>query len=247
MDVQIITSTVETERRAMKVNYSIEAMQDIMAEFGVSLEPNLVSGAAEQMNNDIARQVIAEMWSAAPADVATFNTKPSAGLTRADHFQDLVFALNSASNNIESRTAKGYGNWLVGDEYACNIIESMPSSLFVAAPRPASVSGMHFIGTLAGKYKVYKDLKMRDLPSAAGTRDLNGDGTADNAVLGNLLMGFKGSQFFEAGFVWSPYNLLYTTPSLTRSNFMTEKGLASRYATKLVNPDMYARIALYEA
>lgn len=229
VDVQITTSTVETERRALQVNYSIESMQDIMAEFGVSLEPNLVSGAAEQMNHEIARQIIAEVWASAPV-ASTFKVGIPAGLTRADYFQDLVYALNIASNNIEKRTQKGYGNWLVVDDLAANVIETLPSSMFVAAPRPASVSGMHLIGTLAGRYRVYKDIKLGQLPGAAAQ--------------GNILMGYKGSQFYEAGFVWAPYNLLYTTPSLTRANFMTEKGLASRYATKLVNPDMYARISL---
>jgi hypothetical protein len=240
IDVQITTSTVETERRALKMSYSIEAMQDIMSEFGVSLEPNLVSGAAEQMNHEIARQVIAEIWDSAPY-AATFKTTVPTGLTRADYFQDLVYALNIASNNIESRTQKGYGNWLVVDDLAANVIETLPSSMFVAAPRPASVMGLHMIGTLAGKYRVYKDIKMNGLPGA------NVSQVSSGAVTGNILMGFKGSQFYEAGFVWSPYNLLYTTPSLTTANFMTEKGMASRYATKLVNPDMYARIQLNTA
>jgi hypothetical protein len=57
-------------------------------------------------------------------------------------------------------------------------------------------------------------------------------------------MGFKGNQFYEAGFVWSPYRLLYTTDTLTTADFMSQRGLASRYATKMVNPDMYVRVNL---
>jgi hypothetical protein len=55
-------------------------------------------------------------------------------------------------------------------------------------------------------------------------------------------MGFKGTQFYEAGYVWSPYQLLYTTEALTTADFITQRGMASRYATKMVNSDMFVRI-----
>lgn len=228
--VQITSTTVETERRAMQLNYSQEAAHDMMAEFGQSLEPQLMQGCAEELNFETARQIIAEIWDAAPI-VGTFDYGPSSytGVTQKQRLGDLAFTLNAASNNIQKRTRKGYGNWIVGDELACTVMESMGST-FVAAPKPANVQGLHYVGMLAGKYKVYKDLSLTQLPGSVAT--------------GNMLMGFKGTMFHEAGLVWSPLNLLYTTQSLTRANFMTEKGFASRYATKLVNPHMYARISL---
>jgi hypothetical protein len=231
VDVQIISSTVETERRAILINYSIEAMQDIMAEFGVSLEPNLVSGAAEQMNFEIARQIIHELWTVAPV-VGTFPiTQPSEnGYNQQDHFKDIIYILTQASNTIWSATQKGYGNWIIVDEGASNVIESLPAGMFVAAPRPANVQGLHFIGTLVGKYRVYKDIHLDKEPGASAN--------------GNILMGYKGTQFFEAGFVWSPYQLLYSTEALTTADFLTQKGMASRYATKMVNNLFYVRINL---
>lgn len=229
VDVQIVSSTVETERRALKVNYSLEAMQDIMAEFGVSLEPNLVSGAAEQINFEIARQLIHEMWITAPVD-STFPITGPTDFNQQDHFKDLIFNLSGASNNIWNRTQKGYGNWIIVDTGAATVVESLPAGMFVSAPKPASVHGLHFIGTLTGKYRVYKDIHLDKEPGASAN--------------GNILMGFKGTQFYEAGLVWSPYQLLYTTDPLTTADFITQRGLASRYATKMVNPDMYVRINL---
>jgi hypothetical protein len=231
VDVQITTSSVETERRALMLNYSMESVQDIMAEFGVSLEPNLVSGASEQMNFEIARQIIHDLWMVAPV-AATFPISVPApgGYNQQDHFKDLVYTLNVASNNIWSRTQKGYGNWLVVDEGGANVIESLPEGMFVEAPRPANVQGLHFIGTLKNRYRVYKDIHLDKEPGASAN--------------GNILMGFKGRQFFEAGFVWSPYRLLYTTDTLTTADFMSQKGMGSRYATKMVNSDMYVRINL---
>jgi hypothetical protein len=231
VDVQIVSSTVETQRRGLKVNYSMEAMQDIMAEFGVSLEGNLVSGAAEQINFEIARQLIAEMWAVAPIN-STFPTTLAGtpGYNQQDHFKDLSYNLNAASNSIWAATQKGYGNWIVIDELASNVVESLPAGMFVAAPRPANVQGLHFIGTLLNKYRVYKDIHLTGLPGSSAN--------------GNMLMGYKGRQFYEAGLVWAPYQLLYTTESLQTADFLTQKGMASRYATKMVNNEMYVRVNL---
>jgi hypothetical protein len=229
VDVKITTSTVETERRALRVNYTLEASQDVFAEFGVSLEPQLVQGAAEQLNFEIARQIISEIWSVAPV-ASTFAITGPIEYSQQEHFRDFIYNLRAADNSIWRRTQKGYGNWLVVDEGAANLIESLPGGMFVPAPRPANVQGVHFIGTLMNRYRVYKDIHLDKEPGA----------TAD----GNILMGFKGSNFWEAGFVYSPYQLLYTTDTTVLADMVAQKGMATRYATKMVNKDMYARISL---
>jgi len=231
VDVQITTSTVETERRAMKLNYSMEAVHDILQEFGVSLEPNLITGAAEQMNFEIARQLIHEMWQVAPV-VDTFAKTPGAspGFNITDHYRDFAIPLNNASNKIWAATQKGYGNWLIVDEQASTLIESLPAGMFQAAPRPANVQGLHYIGTLLNKFRVYKDIHLDKEPNASPD--------------GNVLMGYKGNDFYQAGLVWSPYQMMYTTETLVTADFLHQKGLASRYATKMVNPNFYVRINL---
>jgi Major capsid protein Gp23 len=229
VDVQIVTSTIETERRALIANYSNESAFDVMAEFGQALEPQLMTGMAEQLNFEIARQVIHQIWVVAPV-VDTFAITGPVEYSQQEHFRDITYPLNKLSNSIETKTRKGYGNWLICDEGACNLIEALPSTMFVAAPRPANVNGPHFIGTLQNRYRVYKDLSLSKETGAS--------------VHGNILMGFKGTQFFEAGFVWSPYRLMYTTDTLETANMMSQKGMASRYATKMVNRDMYCRLNL---
>jgi len=229
VDVQVTSSTAETQRRAILINHSIEAQQDLMAEAGVVLEPELVSGAAATLNTEIARQILASIWQVAPI-IGTFATTGSVNYTQQDHFRDLVYLLNKASDDIENRTQKGTGNWIVTDGLGATMLRSLPGSMFEAAPVPQKPMGLHFIGTLLGRFRVYKENFLSSLPTAA--------------AYGNMLMGFKGTQFHEAGFVYSPYQMLYTTETLTRANFVAEKGMATRYATKMVNPDMFVRINL---
>ncbi|RKX65557.1 MAG: hypothetical protein DRP42_04535 [Tenericutes bacterium] len=229
MDVQIDTSIVSTMLRSILVNYSWEAMQDVMAELGVSLEPALVTGAAEQMNDEIALQIVAELWSAAVV-AASFPKAGPSEYNQQDHFKDLIYQLNVASSYIETTTQKAYGNWIVVDDQAATVIESLPAGMFIAAPRPTNPQGLHFLGTLSGKWRVYKHIRLSSLPGASAE--------------GNILMGFKGTDFYKAGYVYAPYQMLYTTETITTADFMSQKGMASRYATRLINKDMYVRVNL---
>jgi hypothetical protein len=228
MDVQVTSTTVETERWGMRINYSREAQFDMLQELGISLEPEIVSAASAKISDEQARKILHEIWTLAPV-VGTFPVTGPSEYSQAEHFNDIKYPLNAASNRIWGRTQKGYGNWIVVDELAANLIESLPTG-WVAAPRPANPSGLHFIGTLHGKFRVYKDLGLVNEPNAS--------------AYGNMLMGFKGNEFWEAGVVWSPYLLLYTTDTLETADFMRQKGMASRAAMKVVNPDFFVRINL---
>lgn len=231
VSVQVTSSTVKAMRRALQLEFSVESVQNVTSELGISLHDELVTGASEQINRETARQLLYEAWTAAPL-VASFPVRPAsaARYTQQDHFRDLVYILNTASSHIENQTQKGYGNWVVVDSAAATLIESMPSTMFEAAPRPDNVQGLHYIGRLQNRYSVFKDLFLDKLPNASAS--------------GNILMGYKGSAFHEAGLVYAPWHLLYTTAPITLASFLTQQGIASRYATKMVNPAMYARIEL---
>jgi hypothetical protein len=50
----------EPQRRVLKVQYSQEAAQDIMAEYGVPRELQLIHDVAGQMNNAVNRQLMTD-------------------------------------------------------------------------------------------------------------------------------------------------------------------------------------------
>ncbi|MBE7560574.1 hypothetical protein HS125_17170 [bacterium] len=223
VDVQITTSTVETERRAIKLRYSREAADDVMAEWGFSLEPTIIQG--------IAAQCIAEMWVYATV-ASTFSITPGSGVAynQQAHFADFIYNLNVASNAIQFATRIAYGNWIIVDQGAANVIESLPGTMFQAAPRPEYAMGLHYIGLLMGKFRVYKWLYLSALPGVS--------------AYGNLLMGWKGTEPWDAGFVLAPQHQLYTTDQITLEGFVSRRGFATRNATKVINPNVFRRINL---
>jgi len=82
--------------------------------------------------------------------------------------------------------------------------------------------GVQRIGSLANRFQVYKNPYM-----------------TENIIL----LGYRGSQFLEAGAVYSPYVPLMMTPLVyDPETFTPRKGLMTRYAKKMIRPEFYGKI-----
>jgi len=58
-----------------------------------------------------------------------------------------------------------------------------------------------------------------------------------------ILVGRKGSSFLESGYVYAPYVPLQVTPTIFGTeDFVPRKGVMTRYAKKMVRPDMYGLV-----
>jgi len=58
-----------------------------------------------------------------------------------------------------------------------------------------------------------------------------------------LLVGRKGGSFLESGYVYAPYVPLQVTPTIFGTeDFIPRKGVMTRYAKKMVRPDMYGLV-----
>ena len=58
-----------------------------------------------------------------------------------------------------------------------------------------------------------------------------------------VLCGRKGNSFLESGYVYAPYVPLQMTPTIFGTeDFVPRKGVMTRYAKKMVRPDMYGLV-----
>jgi hypothetical protein len=82
--------------------------------------------------------------------------------------------------------------------------------------------GVQKVGSLASRFKVYKNPYMTE---------------------NTILMGYRGSQFLETGAVYAPYVPLMMTPLVYDPNtFTPRKGIMTRYAKKMIRPEFYGKI-----
>ena len=58
-----------------------------------------------------------------------------------------------------------------------------------------------------------------------------------------ILVGRRGNSFLESGYVYAPYVPLQVTPTIFGTeDFVPRKGVMTRYAKKMVRPDMYGLV-----
>mgnify|MGYP003349838775 FL=1 len=120
---------------------------------------------------------------------------------------------------------RGGANFIVVSPNVATILESMNG--FSANPGKDALqfaAGVTNIGSISNRYDVYKNPYM-----------------TENVIL----LGFKGSNFFETGAVYAPYVPLIMTPLVyDPTNFTPRRGVMTRYAKKIVRPEFYGKIVV---
>lgn len=227
IDIQLSSASMEAVRRAMRLRYSSDAAFDFRQEFGMDVDPILVAGLAELIQTDQAREVIHDLWKSTGAPVEEFSLTVPAGISRRDHFSDFVYNLERASNSIYSDTQRAHANFGVCDVNGASFLRSING--FEAAPVNNATQGIQYIGSISG-IRFWVDKLLGREPGAS--------------TYGNIMLGYRGSQFFDSGYIWAPYQPLTTTPPVVLDDHISRRGMAMRYAKMMINPRMYKRIAL---
>lgn len=234
IDVEISSSPVQARRRAIRYRYSTEANQDFAAELGMNLDDTIAQGVAGHVTTEQARQVVADLWEASGPPFASFDMtyNTNFGFSRREYFADLQWPLSQTINQIYQETQRARANWMIVDVNFQNVLNSIGAPHFVQwQEAPVSKNlGVQFIGVWNNSIRVYVDPLLNQLPNAS--------------PVGNALLGYKGDDIEDAGYVWAPYRLMYVTPATTLDDFVTRKAMASRYARKIVNPRLFKRFEL---
>jgi hypothetical protein len=145
--------------------------------------------------------------------------------TQGQWFQTLGTKVQKLSNKIHQLTLRGGANFIVTSPTVATILEAIPG--FAAnsngdAAQMEYAFGVQKAGSLNGRYTIYKNPYM--------TQNI-------------MLMGYRGSQFLEAGAVFAPYIPLIMTPLVyDPDTFTPRKGLLTRYAKKMLRPEFYGKI-----
>jgi len=223
IDFQLTSAPVVAKIFKLRTRYSLEAAQNLRALHGLSAETELVVALAQDLRFEIDRTIIKEVNQFAQATSVSWPLTPSAGVSWTEHKLSFVDKLIEGSNNVFELTRRGNPNWCVVGLKVSNVIESLPG--FKPSGAMSNPVGVIYAGDLNGRWRIYKD-------------PYNIDGTATQR---NFLIGYKGSTFLEAGFVYAPYIPFYTTPTVILDDFLARKGMATQWARRKVNGRFYCR------
>ena len=226
--------TVSVTERKLRASWSPELAQDVSAFHNIDAEAELTALLSEQVAAEIDREILRDLRKGAAWQLKWDynewkygnNNSSYAGYTQKDWNQTLITKINQVSAQIHKSTLRGGANWIVVSSEVSAVFDDLEYfHVSNASPEQDSYNmGIEKVGTLAGRYQVYRDPYF---------------------PAGKILMGHKGTSLLDTGYVYAPYVPLQLTPTMYNPfNFTPIKGIMTRYAKKMVNNRFYGVISV---
>lgn len=250
IDIKVDSVAVTAKTRKLKAKWTPELGQDLNAYHNLDAEVELTSILSEQIGLEIDQEMLGELVKGATAATLYWSRRPGKFVDRvtglpiageatigaggADFtgnvsmwYETLVETINDVSAAIHRKTLRGGANFVVCGPEVANILE------FTSGFR-ANV--------------VHDDAKGTIGAVKAGSLSKKWDVFVDPYFPRNLvLVGRKGNSFLESGFVYAPYVPLQVTPTIFGTeDFVPRKGVMTRYAKKMVRPDLYGLVVVQD-
>jgi hypothetical protein len=228
----LMSVTVSVTERKLRAQWSPEMAQDVAAFHNIDAEAELTALLSEQVAAEIDREILRDLRKGAAWNLRwDYNGWKRLGsnavpYTQKDWNQTLITAINQISAQIHKSTLRGGANWIVVSSEISAIFDDLEYfHVSNAAPEQDQYNmGIERVGTLAGRYQVYRD------PYFPANQ---------------VLMGHKGTSLLDTGYIYAPYVPLQLTPTMYNPfNFTPIKGIMTRYAKKMVNNRFYGRITV---
>jgi hypothetical protein len=223
--------TVSVTERKLRAQWSPELAQDVAAFHNIDAEAELTALLSEQVAAEIDREILRDLRKGAAWTLRwDYNgwrrLSNTTSYTQKDWNQTLITAINQLSAQIHKSTLRGGANWIVVSSEISAIFDDLEYfHVSNASPEQDQYNmGIERVGTLAGRYQVYRDPYF-----PANT----------------VLVGHKGTSLLDTGYIYAPYVPLQLTPTMYNPfNFTPIKGIMTRYAKKMVNNRFYGRITV---
>jgi len=221
--------TVTAKTRALKAEYTMELAQDLKAVHGLDAESELSNILSAEILAEINREVLRKIYytskvgcQTGTSTVGTFDLDTdSNGRWMAEKVKGLVFQIEREANRIAKDTRRGKGNVVIVSSDVASALATYGILDYSSAMKDnvnlaVDDTGNTFAGTLLGRFKVYID------PYFATSN------TSEFAVVG-----YKGSNAYDAGLFYCPYVPLQMVRAVDTSTFQPKIGFKTRYG--LVN------------
>ena len=238
IDIKVDSVAVTAVTKKLKAKWTPELGQDLNAYHNLDAEVELTQILSEQIALEIDREILEDLVRDSAAGVRFWSRNPGEFLNResgtisnlgeftgnvSEWYETLIETINDVSAQIHRKTLRGAANFIVCGPEVANILEFTAGfRANVTADSDRGDAGAVKVGSLSKKFDVIVDPYF--------PRQL-------------ILVGRRGSSFLESGYVYAPYVPLQTTPTIFGvEDFVPRKGVMTRYAKKMVRPDMYGLV-----
>jgi hypothetical protein len=240
IDIKVDSVAVTAITKKLKAKWTPELGQDLNAYHNLDAEVELTQILSEQIALEIDQEILEDLVKGATAGVRFWSRNPGDFLNRetgaansapeftgnvSEWYETLVETINDVSAQIHRKTLRGAANFVVCSPEVANLLEFTAGfRANVTADSDKGDIGAVKVGSLSRKFDVMVDPYF--------PRNI-------------ILVGRRGSSFLESGYVYAPYVPLQTTPTIFGvEDFVPRKGVMTRYAKKMVRPDMYGLVVV---
>jgi len=218
---------VTAQTRALKAEYTIELAQDLKAIHGLDAETELSNILSAEVLAEINREVVRTI-NVTAVKGATENTTTagifdldtdSNGRWSVEKFKGLMFQIEREANQIAKGTRRGKGNLMICSSDVASALQMAGVLDYTPALNSNQLvvddTGATFAGVLNGRIRVFID------PYSAGGQ--------------YMVVGYKGSNAFDAGLFYCPYVPLQMVRAVDPLSFQPKIGFKTRYGM-VANP-----------
>jgi len=248
IDIKVDSVAVTANTKKLKAKWTPELGQDLNAYHNLDAEVELTSILSEQIALEIDQEILEDLVKGATAGTYYWSRRPGRFLVRdtgaaistlanenllggdftgnvSEWYETLLETINDISAQIHRKTLRGGANFLVVGPEVSNILEFTSGfKARVTHDDDRGQAGAVNVGSISKKWDVFVDPYF-----------------PRNVVL----VGRRGNSFLESGYVYAPYVPLQTTPTIFGTeDFVPRKGVMTRYAKKMVRPDMYGLVVV---
>lgn len=232
ISLDITLHTVQAESRKLKARWTVEAVDDMRALHGLEVESEIVSTFSNEVMLEVDREIIDALLAGA-RHTATY-TYSATVPGEVESIRELITKISAVSARIHKTSGRAPANFIVAPPAVVALLDQLSTHGDYASIeqniQPTSYGpmtadyGISRVGTLLRKWVVYSDPFMAE---------------------DQILIGLKGRNFLDSGFVYSPYVPLQVTPTfMDPDDFTFRKGIRTRYATRMLRPEYYGKITV---
>lgn len=221
ISLEMYDTFITARPHKLKAFFSLDAAYDLQMAQGIDVADSLLQAAAAEMRHETDGDIIMDIFNKT-VKTSTWNNgyhhDNTDGITYREYCQTFADEIHQASTSIFQSTKRVMANWVVVGKQGADLLNVIGAPRFVGSG--VSAVGPHFAGTLDGNMRVYFD---PFLPQDA------------------YLVGYKGEQLMDTGYVYAPYMLFYATDLIMLDDFIGRRGFATSYGKRMLVPELYRK------
>lgn len=251
---------VEAGTRRIGTSWTLELEQDIRNMNGIDIEQEVTSMMSYELQAEIDREMIVRMlyaalsaneysyWDGSKADARWMGERDRA-------FYQFIIQM---ANRMAVRNRRGPANFIIATPDVCSLLETLPQYAIMEVNGTISTdsSGIAKVGTIGnGRFTVFRDTRtpvqnnswMNNSWDNQGQYTVGGEARTQG-IPDFALLGYKGSEYWDAGILFCPYIPILLQRVVDPVSFEPQVGLMTRYGVvdNLFGANLYYHVVLID-